>query len=85
MAVNSEKTLFKKTKGSDYIIHGLFVDDMMHISSCDELRAEFMKKYSSDFEITGGGLMKTFLGMEVEQDDTGIKLHLAHYIQTVLA
>ena len=67
------------------VIHGLFVDDMMHISSCDELKAEFMKKYSRDFEITGGGLMKTFLGMEVEQDDTGIKLHLDHYIQTVLS
>ena len=31
--------------------------------------------------------MKTFFGMEVEQDDTGIKLrlHLDHYIQTVLS
>jgi hypothetical protein len=38
IAVNSEKTIFKKTKGSDYIIHGLFVDDMMHISPCDELK-----------------------------------------------
>jgi hypothetical protein len=36
LAVDSEKTIFKKTTGSDYIIHGLFVDDMMHISSCDE-------------------------------------------------
>ena len=85
LAVNSDNTIFKKTKGSDYIIHGLFVDDMMHISSCDELKAEFMKKYSRDFEITGGGLMKTFLGMEVEQDDTGIKLHLDQSIQTVLS
>jgi hypothetical protein len=86
LAVNSEKTIFKKTKGSDYIIHGLFVDDMMHISSCDKLRAEFrvMKKYATDFEITGGGLMKTFLGMEVEQGDAGINLHLDHYVQTAL-
>ena len=84
LAVNSEKTIFKKTKGSDYIIHGLFVDYMMHISSCDKLRAEFMKKYATDFEITGGGLMKTFLGMEVEQGDAGINLHLDHYVQTVL-
>jgi hypothetical protein len=29
--------------------------------------------------------MKTFLGMEVEQNDDDIKLHLDHYIQTVLA
>jgi hypothetical protein len=53
LAVNSEKTIFKKTKGSEYIIHGLF-DDMMLISSCDELKKEFMDKYSKDFEITGG-------------------------------
>jgi hypothetical protein len=60
-AVNSEKTIFKKTKGSDYIIHDLSVGDMMHISSCDELRKEFIDKYSKDFEITGGCLMKIFL------------------------
>jgi hypothetical protein len=51
-AGNSEKTIFKKGKGPDYIIHGLFVDDMMHISSCDhcdELKKEFMDKYSKDF------------------------------------
>jgi hypothetical protein len=57
---------------------------MMHISSCDKLRAEFMMKYATDFKITGGGLMKTLLGMEVEQGDAGINLHLDHYVQTVL-
>jgi hypothetical protein len=50
LAVNSEKTIFKKTKSSNYIIHGLLVDDMMHISSCDKLREEFMSKYSKDFD-----------------------------------
>jgi hypothetical protein len=85
LAVNSEKAIFKKTKGSEYIIHGLFVDDMMHISSCDELKKEFMDKYSKDFEITGGDLMKTFLGMEVKQSGKTIKLHLDCYIQQVLA
>jgi hypothetical protein len=29
LAVNSKKAIFKKTKGSDYIIHGLFIDDMI--------------------------------------------------------
>ncbi len=28
LAVNSEKTIFEKTKGSEYIIHGLLVDDI---------------------------------------------------------
>jgi hypothetical protein len=41
-AVNSEKTIFMKRKGDEYIIHGLFVDDMMHIYSCDAMKDEFM-------------------------------------------
>ena len=40
-AVNSEKTIFMKCKGSDYIIHGLFVDDTMHIYTSDEMEDEF--------------------------------------------
>jgi hypothetical protein len=83
-AINSEKTIFMKRKGSDFIIHGLFVDDMMHVPTCDELKNEFMSKYKKDFDITGGGLMETFLGMEVEQSGGTIKLHLDNYIQEVL-
>jgi hypothetical protein len=65
--VNSEKTIFMKHSGSEYIIHGLFFDDMMHMYSCDAIKDEFMQLYSKDFEITGGRQMKTFLGMQVEQ------------------
>ncbi len=53
----------------------------MHIALCDELRQEFMQKYSKDYEITGGGLMKTFLMMEVEQKGQVIKLHPDYYNQ----
>jgi hypothetical protein len=71
LAVNSEKTIFMKRKGNDFIIHCLFVDDMMHVptqaSLSDALKQEFMEKYARDFNITGGDLMETFLGMQVEQ------------------
>ncbi len=56
-----------KHSGSEYIIHGLFVDDMMQIYSCDAIKDEFVQLYSKDFEITGGSQMKVFLGMQVEQ------------------
>jgi hypothetical protein len=45
-AVISEKTIFMKRVNDDFIIHGLFVDDMMHIPTNDALREEFMDKYS---------------------------------------
>ncbi len=83
-AVNSEKTIFMRREGKDFILHGLFVDDMMHTSNNARPKEEFMKKYSKDFNITGGDLMKSFLGMQVEQGDNKIKLHLDHYVQEML-
>jgi hypothetical protein len=65
-------------------MHGLFVDDMMHVPTCDKLHDEFLALYQKDFEITGGGLMETFLGMEVEQADKVIKPHFDSYIQEAL-
>ncbi len=43
-----------------------------------------MEKYSKDFNITGGSFMKTFLGMEIEQSNRSIKLHLDHYVCELL-
>jgi hypothetical protein len=83
-AMNSEKTIFMKHKGAEYIIHGLFVD-MMHIYSCDAMKYEFLALYEKDFEITGGSKMETFLGMVVEQGDKFIKIHLDHYVKEVPA
>ncbi len=84
LAENSEKTIFMKHEGNHFIIHGLLVDDMMHIATNNKLKNEFMEKYSRDFNITGGGLMKTFLGMKIEQSNRSIKLHLDHYIREML-
>ncbi len=77
-AVNSGKTVFMKREGKHFIIHGLFVDDLLHIATNNKLKNEIMEKYSRDLNITGGGLMKTFLGMEIEQSNRSIKLHLDH-------
>ena len=61
-AINSEKTMFMKWEGDDFILHGLFVDDMSTIPTSDHLKEEFMALYSADFDVTGGDLMKSFLG-----------------------
>ena len=66
-AMNSEKPILMKRKSSEYIIHGLCVDDMMHFYSSDAMKDEFLALYKKDFEIIGGGKMETFLGMAVEQ------------------
>ena len=82
--VNSEKTIYMKRQGSDFIIHCLFVDNMMHVPTSEKFRDEFLQLYQKDFENTGGGLMETFLGMEVEQPGKVVKFHLDSYTQEVL-
>ena len=37
-----------KREGKQFIFHGLFVDDMMHIATNNKLKNEFMEKYSRD-------------------------------------
>jgi hypothetical protein len=41
----SEKTIFMKHKGAEYILHGLFVDYVMHIYSCEAMKDEFLALY----------------------------------------
>ena len=45
---------------------------------------EFFELYAKDFSLSGGELMTSFLGMEVEQEDGCIKLHLDTYVQEML-
>jgi hypothetical protein len=77
-----------KWDGDDFILHGLFVDNMSTVPTSDHLKEEFMSLYSADFDVshvTGGDLMQSFLGLEVEQPDCCIKPHLDTYIQELIA
>ncbi len=65
-------------------MHGIFVDGMIHASTSQELKRKFIKEYKRDFKITCKDIMTSFLGMEVEQDEKSIKLHLDTYVQEIL-
>jgi hypothetical protein len=43
--MNSKEAIFMKHEGAEYIIHGLFAVDMMHIYSCDAMKDEFPTLY----------------------------------------
>ena len=55
------------------------------INTSDHLKEEFMALYSDGFDVTGRDLMQSFLGLEVEQLEGFIKLHLDTYIQELIA
>lgn len=84
MAVNNEKTMFMRWDGDGFILHGTFVDDFATIPTSDKLKEEFKRLYSADFEVTGGSLMESFVGLEVEQSEERIALHLDTYIKELI-
>jgi hypothetical protein len=45
IAFKNEKTMFMKCEGSNFIMHGLFVDDMAHASTSQKMINKFMKEY----------------------------------------
>ena len=65
-------------------MHGIFVGDMLHTSTSEELTRKFIKEYKRDLEISCKDIMTSFLRMGVEQDEKSIKLHLDTYVQEIL-
>ncbi len=68
--------IFMKWDGDDFILHGILVDDFASIPTSEKLKLEFEELYAADFDFTGGKVMDSFLGLEVEQSEDGIELHL---------
>ncbi len=51
----------------DWIMHRLYMDYMIHTSTRDELKKEFIKKYTLDFNINWEDTMTSFLSLKIEQ------------------
>ncbi len=84
LSVNNEETTFMKWVSEDFIILGLFVDDIQHTSKSQALMDEFIHAYSQDFEITGGEIMSTFLGLQVDHVNSEVHMHMDHFVESVL-
>jgi hypothetical protein len=60
-------------QGPDFILHRLFVDNMMHTPT--SWKAETLSEGFLNHRPRRRGLMETFLGMEIEQPGKLIQLH----------
>ena len=73
-AMNSEKTIFVKRKGSEYIIHGLFVDDMMHIYTSDAMKALDKQAWAAAYNSEYLGFKQRELFKLIKQA-AGVRIH----------
>eukprot|EP00253_Pinus_taeda_P003704 PITA_03704 len=79
-----EPTLYIKEKDGKILIVVLYVDDVIFIGNDDYLIVNFKIVMKEEFEMTDMGLLRYFLGIEVEQNGNWIFISQAKYVNEVM-
>eukprot|EP00253_Pinus_taeda_P018634 PITA_18634 len=79
-----EPTVYIKEKDGKILIVVLYVDDVIFTGNDDYLIKNFKSVMKDEFEMTDMGLLRYFLGIEVDQNENGIFISQARYVNEVL-
>eukprot|EP00253_Pinus_taeda_P022758 PITA_22758 len=79
-----EPTIYIKEKDGKILIVVLYVDDVIFTGNDDYLIQNFKAVIKEEFEMTDMGLLRYFLGIEVDQNENGIFMSQARYVNEVL-
>ncbi|KAI3676109.1 hypothetical protein L1987_85708 [Smallanthus sonchifolius] len=79
-----DQTLFKRKDEMDTIMVQIYVDDIIFGSTNPRLCKEFEEVIQSKFEMSSMGEMKFFLGLQVDQSESGILIHQEKYVKEIL-
>jgi len=79
-----EPTLYIKEKDGKLLIVVLYVDDVIFTDNDVYLIENFKSVMKEEFEMTDMGLLRYFLGIEVDQNENGIFISQARYVNEVL-
>eukprot|EP00253_Pinus_taeda_P034774 PITA_34774 len=80
-----EPTVYIKEKDGKILIVVLYVDDVIFTSNDDQLIKNFKSVMKEEFEMTDMGFLRYFLGIEVDQNEKGIFISQARYVNQVLS
>jgi len=81
---DGEPTVYIKEKDGKILIVVLYVDDVIFTGNDDHLIENFKSVMKEEFEMTDMGLLRYFLGIEVDQNENGIFISQAKYVNEVL-
>ena len=79
-----EPTVYIKEKDGKLLIVVLYVDDVIFTGNNVYLIENFKTVMKEEFEMTDMGLLRYFLGIEVDQNENGIFISQAKYVNEVL-
>jgi hypothetical protein len=80
----SEHALYKRGEGSDRILLGIYVDDLIITGSSERGIATFKEEMKQTFRMSDLGRLSFYLGLEVQQSEAGIMVTQSAYAQKIL-
>ncbi|KAL8117931.1 hypothetical protein AgCh_015718 [Apium graveolens] len=79
-----EHAVYTKREGDEFLIVGVYVDDLLVTGTSVSIIQDFKAKMSSRFEMSYLGRLSYYLGIEVEQGADYIELKQAAYAKKIL-
>ena len=81
---HQEYSVYTRKKGGKTLIVGVYVDDLLVTGSCSKDIDNFKQKMRTKFEMSDLVLLSYYLGIEVNQGETGITLKQEAYAKNIL-
>ncbi|GKB02010.1 retrovirus-related pol polyprotein from transposon TNT 1-94 [Tanacetum coccineum] len=79
-----DNTLFTKKKSSNLIIVQIYVDDIIFVSTCQDICDDFAKTMHDEFKMSMMGELNFFLGLQIKQMEDGIFFNQSKFIKEML-
>jgi hypothetical protein len=79
-----EAAIYRRGNGGNTLLVGVYIDDLVIISTKDAEVAAFKEEMKVTFQMSDLGLLSFYLGIEVHQGEYGITLRQTAYAKRVI-
>ncbi|CAI7909602.1 unnamed protein product [Closterium sp. NIES-54] len=78
-----DQGMYRLTKGDDYILLIVYVDDLLYIGSTDNVTTWFEGGLQKDLTLTVSSTVTQYLGLNIQEEEGAIHLNAAKYADTI--
>ncbi|CAI7908313.1 unnamed protein product [Closterium sp. NIES-54] len=78
-----DQGMYRLTKGDDYILLIVCVDDLLYIGSTDNVTTWFEGELQKDLKLIVSSTVTQYLGLNIQQEENTIYLNAAKYADTI--
>ncbi|CAI7773837.1 unnamed protein product [Closterium sp. NIES-53] len=75
--------MYRLTKGTDYILLIVYVDDLLYIGSTNNVTTWFEGELQKDLTLTVSSTVTQYLGLNIQEEEDAIYLNAAKYADTI--